>query len=128
MLLLCKSETGLSIVSFGHLFGPCWLKYELNMHPDVSKIILDTLRPASSKIRIIEISNLVLKKVKKHLFGHISASENILWVKICQNDHNAKAFEHTKFDSDLCRFKNARAANVPDLPIAVELSPLEQSG
>ena len=59
MLLLYLSETGLSIVSFGHLFGPCWLKYELNMHPDVSKIILDTLRPASSKIRIIEISNLV---------------------------------------------------------------------
>ena len=68
MLLLYKSETGLSIVSFDHIFGPCWLKYELQMHPDVSKIILDTLRPASSKMRIIEISNLVLKKGEKTPF------------------------------------------------------------
>ena len=66
--------------------------------------------------------------VKKHVFGHISASENILLVKICQNDREAKAFEHTKFDSHPCRHKMAKAANVSELPIAVESTPLEQSG
>ena len=89
---------------------------------------MDTLRPASSKIRRIEISNLVLKKVKKHLFGHISASENILWLKICQNDCGAQAFEHTKFEGDPWRLKIASAENVSNLPIAVESTPLEQSG
>ena len=43
--------------------------------------------------------------VKKHLFGHISASENILWMKISQNDCEAEAIEHTKFDGHLCRHK-----------------------
>ena len=66
--------------------------------------------------------------VKKHVFGHISASENILLVKICQNDREAKAFEHTKGDCHPCRHKMARAANVSELPIAVESTPLEQSG
>ena len=66
--------------------------------------------------------------MKKHLFGHISASENVLLAKIGQNDRGAQAFEHTKFDGDPWRHKIARAANVPDLPIAVEFTPLEQSG
>ena len=89
---------------------------------------MDTLRPASSKMRIIEISNLVLKKVKNHKNGHISASENILWLKICQNDRGARAFEHTKFEGDPWRHKIARAENVSNLLIAVELTPLKQSG
>ena len=66
--------------------------------------------------------------VKKHVFGHISASENILWVKICQNDREAKAIEHTKSDGHLCRHKMARAANFSELPMAIESTPLEQSG
>ena len=66
--------------------------------------------------------------MKKHLFGHISGLENVLWAKICQNDRAAQAFEHTKFDGDPWRHKIARAANVPDLLIAVEFTPLEQSG
>ena len=66
--------------------------------------------------------------VKKHVFGHISASENVLWVKICQNDREAEKFEHTKFDSHPCRLKMARAANVSELQICVESTPLEQSG
>ena len=66
--------------------------------------------------------------MKKHIFGHISALENVLWLKICQNDRGAQAFEHTKFDGDLWRHKIARAENVSNLPIAVESTPLEQSG
>ena len=66
--------------------------------------------------------------MKKHLFGHSSASENVLLAKICQNDRAAQAFEHTKFDGDPWRHKIARAANIPDLPIAVEFTPFEQSG
>ena len=66
--------------------------------------------------------------MKKHLFGHISASENILWLKICQNDRDAQAFEHTKFEGDPWRHKIARAENVSNLPKAVESTPLEQSG
>ena len=66
--------------------------------------------------------------MKKHLFGHISASENVLWLKICQNDRGAQAFEHTKFDGDPWRHKIARAENVSNLPKAVESTPLEQSG
>ena len=89
---------------------------------------MGALSPVFSQITKIEISNLVLKKVKKHLFGHISALENVLWAKICQNDRGAEAFEHAKFDGDPWRHKNARAANVPNLPIAVESTPLEQSG
>ena len=81
-----------------------------------------------SQITKIEISNLVLKKGEKHLFGHISASENVLLAKICQNDRATQAFEHTKFDSDPWRHKITRAANVPDLRRAVEFTPLEQSG
>ena len=94
----------------------------------VFKIISDTLRPDFSKIRIIDISNLVLKKGEKHLFCHISASENVLLAKICQNDCGAVAFEHTKLNGDPWRHKIARAENVSDLPIAVESTPLEQSG
>ena len=89
---------------------------------------MGALSPVFSQITKIEISNLVLKKVKKHLFCHISASENILWLKICQNDPGAQAFQHTKFHGDPWRHKIARAENVPDLPIAVEFAPLEQSG
>ena len=66
--------------------------------------------------------------VKKHVFGHISASENILLAKICQNDRGAEAFEHAKFDGDPWRHKIARAENVSNLPIAVESTPLDQSG
>ena len=61
---------------------------------------MGALSPVFSQITKIEISNLVLKKVKKHLFGHISASENILLTKICQNDRGAVAFQHAKFDGD----------------------------
>ena len=89
---------------------------------------MGALSPVFSQITKIEISNLVLKKVKKHLFGHISASENLLLAKICQNDCGAVAFEHTKLDGDPWRHKIARAENVSDLPIAVESTPLEQSG
>ena len=89
---------------------------------------MDTLRPACSKIRISEISNLVLKKGVKHLFCHISASENVLLAKIGQNDCGAQAFEHTKFHGDPWRHKIARAENVSNLPKAVESTPLEQSG
>ena len=66
--------------------------------------------------------------MKKHLFCHISASENVLLAKIGQNDRGAQAFEHTKFDGDPGRHKIARAENVSNLPIAVESTPLEQSG
>ena len=66
--------------------------------------------------------------MKKHIFGHISALENVLWLKICQNDRGAQAFEHTKFHGDPWRHKIARAENVSNLPNAVESTPLEQSG
>ena len=66
--------------------------------------------------------------MKKHIFGHISALENVLWLKICQNDRGAQAFEHTKFEGDPLRHKITRAENVSNLPIAVESTPLEQSG
>ena len=66
--------------------------------------------------------------MKKHFFCHISASENVLLAKIGQNDRGAQAFEHTKFEGDPCGYKIARAANVQNLPIAVESTPLEQSG
>ena len=89
---------------------------------------MGALSPVFSQITKIEISNLVLKKVKKHLFGHISASENVLLAKIGQNDRGAQAFEHTKFDGDPRRHKIARAENVSNLPKAVESTPLEQSG
>ena len=61
---------------------------------------MGALSPVFSQITKIEISNLVLKKGEKHLFGHISASENILLAKICQNDRDAAAFQHAKFDGD----------------------------
>ena len=89
---------------------------------------MGALSPVFSQITKIEISNLVLKQVKKHLFGHISASENVLLAKISQNDCGAQAFEHTKFDGDPRRHKIARAENVLNLPKAVESTPLEQSG
>ena len=89
---------------------------------------MGALSPVFSQITKIEISNLVLKQVKKHLFGHISASENVLLAKICQNDRAAQTFEHTKFDGDPRRHKIARAENVSNLPKAVESTPLEQSG
>ena len=66
--------------------------------------------------------------MKKHLFCHISASENVLLAKIGQNDRGTVAFKHTKFDGDPWRHKIARAENVSNLPIAVESTPLEQSG
>ena len=66
--------------------------------------------------------------MKKHFFCHISASENVLLAKIGQNDRGAQAFEHTKFHGDPLRHKIARAENVSDLLIAVESTPLEQSG
>ena len=66
--------------------------------------------------------------MKKHLFGHISASENVLLAKIGQNDCGAQAFEHAKIDGIPCGHKIARAENVSNLPIAVESTPLEQSG
>ena len=66
--------------------------------------------------------------MKKRLFDHISGPVSALWIKIGQNDRGAQAFEHTKFDGDPCRYKIARAANVSNLPIAVESTPLEQSG
>ena len=89
---------------------------------------MGALSPVFSQITKIEISNLVLKQVKKHLFGHISASENVLLAKIGQNDCGAQAFEHTKFHGDPWRHKIARAENVSNLPKAVESTPLEQSG
>ena len=66
--------------------------------------------------------------VKKHVFGHIFGPDCALWMKICQNDRGALAFEHTKFEGDPCGYKIARAANVQNLPIAVESTLLEQSG
>ena len=66
--------------------------------------------------------------MKKHVFGHIFGPDDALWMKICQNDRNAKAVQHTKSDSHPCGYKIARAANVSNLPIAVESTPLEQSG
>ena len=49
-------------------------------------------------------------------------------MKIGQNDPGAQAFEHTKFEGDPSGYKIARAANVQNLPIAVESTPIEQSG
>ena len=66
--------------------------------------------------------------MKKRVFGHIFGPDGALWMKIGQNNRRAQAFEHTKFDGDPCRYKIARAANVSNLPIAVESTPLEQSG
>ena len=66
--------------------------------------------------------------MKKHVFGPIFGPDGALWMKICQNDRDAQAFQHTKFEGHPCRYKIARAANVSDLPIAVESIPLEQSG
>ena len=66
--------------------------------------------------------------MKKHVFGHISGPVSALWMKIGQNDRKAQVFEHTKFEGDPCGYKIARAANVQNLPIAVESTPLEQSG
>ena len=89
---------------------------------------MGALSPVFSQITKIEISNLVLKKVKKHLFDHISASENVLLAKIGQNDRDVEAFEHTKFHGDPWRHKIARAENVSNLPKAIESRPLEQLG
>ena len=66
--------------------------------------------------------------MKKHVFGPIFGPDGALWMKICQNDCDAQAFQHTKFEGYPCWYKIARAANVSDLPIAVESIPLEQSG
>ena len=66
--------------------------------------------------------------MKKHVFGPIFGPDGALWMKICQNDRGAKAFQHTKFEGDPCGYKIARAANIQTLPIAVESTPLEQSG
>ena len=66
--------------------------------------------------------------MKKHVLGHISGPDGALWMKIGQNDRSAQPFEHTKFDGHPCGYKIARAANVSDLPTAVESIPLEQSG
>ena len=66
--------------------------------------------------------------MKKHVFGHISGPVSALWMKIGQNDRGAHAFEQTKFEGDLCGYKIARAANVQNLPIAVESTPFKQSG
>ena len=66
--------------------------------------------------------------MKKHVFGPIFGPDGALWMKICQNDRGAEAFEHAKFDGDLWRHKIARAANVSDLLIAIEFTPFEQSG
>ena len=66
--------------------------------------------------------------MKKHVFGPIFGPDSALWMKIGQNDRGAHAFEHTKFEGDLCGYKIARAANVQNLPIAVESTLLEQSG
>ena len=74
----------------------------------------------------IDILSLVLRKGKKRVFGHIFGPDCALWMKICQNDRNAQAFQHTKFDGHLCGYKIARAANVSDLLIAVESTPLAQ--
>ena len=63
--------------------------------------------------------------MKKHVFGHIFGPDDALWMKICQNVRDAEAVQHTKFDSHLCGYKIARAANVSNLPIAVESTPLE---
>ena len=89
---------------------------------------MGALSPVFSQITKIEIANLVLKKGEKHIFGNISALENVLWLKICQNDSGTQAFEHTKFHSDPWRHKIAKAENVSNLPKAVESTPLEQSG
>ena len=74
----------------------------------------------------IDILSLVLRKGKKRVFGHIFGPDCALWMKICQNDRGAQAFQHTKFDGHPCGHKIARAANVSDLLIAVESTPLEQ--
>ena len=66
--------------------------------------------------------------MKKHVFGPIFGPDGALWMKICQNDRGAKAFEHAKFDGDPWRHKIARAENVSNLPKAVESTPLKQSG
>ena len=76
----------------------------------------------------IDILSLVLRKGKKRVFGHIFGPDCALWMKICQNDRSAQAFSHTKFDGHPCGYKIARVANVSDLLIAVESTPLEQSG
>ena len=62
------------------------------------------------------------------MFGHIFGPDCALWMKICQNDRGAKAFEHTKFEGDPFGYKIARAENVQNLPMAVESTPLEHSG
>ena len=66
--------------------------------------------------------------MKKHVFGRNFGPDDALWMKMCQNDGDTEAFQHTKFDSHPCGYKIARAANVSNLPIAVESTPLEQSG
>ena len=71
----------------------------------------------------IDISNLLVRKGEKTCFGRIFVPDNALWMKICQNDRGAQAFQHTKFDGHLCGYKIARAANVLDLLIAVESMP-----
>ena len=76
----------------------------------------------------IDIFSLVLRKGEKHVFDHIFSPDGALWMKIYQNDRGALAFQHTKFGSHPCGYKIARAANVSDLQIAVESTPLEQSG
>ena len=64
--------------------------------------------------------------MKKHVFDNIFGPDGALWMKICQNDRDVPAFQHTKFDGHPCGYKIARASNVSDLMIAVESRPLEQ--
>ena len=66
--------------------------------------------------------------MKKHIIGPIFGLDGALWMKIGQNDCGARALKHTKFEGDPCGYKIARAANVQNLLIAVESTPLEQSG
>ena len=90
--------------------------------------IFSILRLSNSQVMKLDIFNLVLHRGEKTCFGPISGPDGALWMKVGQNDRGAQPFEHTKFDSDPCRYEMARAANVSNLPIAVESMPLEQSG
>ena len=76
------------------------------MNSGCNVTVFGILSPSNSQVMKIDIFNLVLRK----------------------NDRGPQLLEHTKFDGDLCRYKIARAANVSNLPIAVESMPLEQSG
>ena len=76
----------------------------------------DQLLPGSDQILIFTI------KSPKHVFGHILALENALWIRIGQNDRAGALVQHVKYEDCSLTYKIARSQNVPNLCTLLELT------